>query len=133
MKCTKGTTSVGTFSTGKLILVNSVLLYYDFLRQEGQGVTADNPTLWDKTDFRDWKSDDFPLRTKAQNATQAGNTANAANATLKTTNTVAMTKPKLQDDAWLSWRRSKQDGNTYPFLEGDRMYTDWMYGDINTK
>ena len=69
MKHTKGTTSVDAFSGGKLILVNNVLLYYNFLHQVGQGAIANNPTLWDKEDFRDWKSDSFPLSTKAQNAT----------------------------------------------------------------
>ena len=90
-------------------------------------VTANYPTLWDKDGFRDWKSNDFPLSIKALNAFQAGNTANAANATLNTMNTTApSSKTKLEDDAWLSWRRSKQDETTYPLLETDRVYTDWI-------
>ena len=95
MKRTKGTTSVDAFSGGKLILVNNLLLYYNFFRQEGQGKIAIYPTLWNKEDFRDWQSDGFPLITKAQNATQAGITVNATNATLKTTNTAATSKIKL--------------------------------------
>ena len=126
MKYTKGTTSVDAFSSGKLILVNNVLLYYNFLRQEGQGTTADDSTLWDKADFRDWKRNGFHLSTKAQNTIQAGNTANTANSTLKTTNTAAKSKQKLQDDAWLSWRRGKQDENAYLLLKADCMYTDWI-------
>ena len=65
MKRTKGTTSIGAFSIGKLILVNNILLCYNFLCQEQQVVTANDPTLWDKDDFRDWKSDGFPLSTDA--------------------------------------------------------------------
>ena len=119
MKRTKGTTSVDAFSGGKLILVNNILLCYNFLCREGQGATAIDPTLWDKEDFRDWQSDGFHLSTKAQNATQAGITANAANTTLKTTNTAATSKTKWQDDAWLSWRQSKQDETAYLPLEAD--------------
>ena len=32
----------------------------------------------------------------------------------------------MQDDAWLSWRRCKQDENAYLLLEADYMYTDWI-------
>ena len=56
----------------------------------------------DKDDFRKWKSDGYPLRTNALNATQTGNTANATNATLNTTNTAV--PASLEEDAWLSWR-----------------------------
>ena len=127
IKCTKGTTSVGAFSKGKLILVNIVLLYYNFLRQEQQVATANNPTIWDKDDFRDWKSDGFPISTKAQNAIQDANTTNsAANTMLKTTNTAAASKQKFQDNAFLNWIRSKQDENAYPTLKADQMYTDWI-------
>ena len=47
MKHTKGNTSIDAFSSGKLILVHKVLLYYNFLRQEGQAIEID-PTQLDK-------------------------------------------------------------------------------------
>ena len=37
---------------------------------------------------------------------------------------------KLEEDASLSWRQSKQDKNLYPILENDRVYTEWI---IKTK
>ena len=103
MKAKKGNTSVDAFTDGKLILINNALLYYSFLCQDGEAVEANDPTLWDKDKFRKWKTDGFPLSTKALNATQAGNTANAAKATLNATNTAApASETKLEDDAWLS-------------------------------
>ena len=49
------------------------------------------------------KNDGYPLSTNALNATRAGNTANAANATLNAPNTaVPVATTKLEDNAWLS-------------------------------
>ena len=45
MKCKKGNTSVDAFTDGKLILEHNTLLYYNFLRQDGEGATANDPTL----------------------------------------------------------------------------------------
>ena len=78
MKRKKGSTSVDAFTDGKLKLVNDILLYYNFLCQDGEIAEANDPTLWDKDDFRKWKSDGFPLSTNALNATQAGNNAYTA-------------------------------------------------------
>ena len=69
------------------------------------------------------KSRGYPLSTNAYNTSKTGSNTNV---TLNTTNTAATSKTKSQDDAWLSWRRSKQDGTAYPLLEADRMYTDWI-------
>ena len=61
---------------------------------------------------------------------QAGNNANT-NTTLQATNATGPTsQTKLEEDAWLSWRRSKQDETSYPVLENDREYSDWI---IKTK
>jgi len=49
------------------------------------------------------------LRGGSVDASQTGDNNNAANVTLNTTNTAAMSKTKLKDDTWLSWRQSKQD------------------------
>ena len=103
----KGNTSVVAFTDGILILVNNALLYYNFLRQDDEGVTENDPTLQYKDNFRDWRSNGFPLSTKALNALQTGNINNAANVTLSATNNAAPTsQTKLEDDAWLSWRWS---------------------------
>ena len=127
MKPMKGNTSVDAFTDGKVILVNNALLYYNFLHQDDEVAEANDPTLWDKNEFRNLKSNGFPLRTNGLNATQAGNTANAANTTLNATNTPAPPfKTKLEEDAWLSWRWSKQDETAYQLLEADRVYTDWI-------
>ena len=93
MKQKKGNSSVTAFTDGKLVLVNNVLLCYNFLRQDGEVATANHPTLWDKDDFRDWKSDGFPVSTKALNSSQTGNT-NTANVTLNTTNTATTPSKK---------------------------------------
>ena len=100
MKQKKGNTSVDAFTDGKLKLVNNILLYYNFLCQDNEVAEAEDPTLWVKVDFRKWKSDAYPLITDALNATRAGNTANAANATLNASNTAApASKTKLEEDA----------------------------------
>ena len=98
LKRKKGNNSVVAFTDAKLILVNNALLYYNFLRQEGEVAAANDPNLWDKDDFRDWKSDGFPVSTKARNASQTGGNNNATNITLNTTNTAATSKTKFEDD-----------------------------------
>ena len=45
MKRKKGNTSVDAFTDGKLILVNNTLLYYNFLRQDGEVATANVLTV----------------------------------------------------------------------------------------
>ena len=89
MKHKKGNTSVDAFNDGNLILVSNAFLYYSFLCQDGEAAETNDPTLWDKDEFRKWKTDGFPLSNKALNAKQAGNTTNAANTTLNATNNTA--------------------------------------------
>ena len=45
---------------------------------------------------------------------------------MNATTTVAPSKTKLEDDAWLSWRQSKQNETAFPLLETDQVYTDWI-------
>ena len=67
------------------------------------------------------------LSTDALKATRTGNNANAANTTLNAMNsTEPLSKTKLEEDAWLRWRQSKQNETKYPLLENDQMYTDWI-------
>ena len=98
----KGNNSVVVFTDGELILVNNAFLYYNFLCQKRKVATANDPNQWNKDDFRDWKSDGSSLSTKAQNVSQSGGNNKAVNVTLNTINTAAMSKTKLEDNAWLS-------------------------------
>ena len=123
MKLKKGNAIVGAFTDEKIRLVNEVLLYYTFLYQDDEDALAKDPTQWKKRNFKKWKSRGYPLSTDAYNALKAGSNTNV---TLNTTNTAATPKTKLQDDAWLSWRRSKQDETAYPLLKAGRMYTNWI-------
>ena len=109
IKRKKGSTSVDAFTDGKLVLVNNTLLYYNFLCQDGEVVEVNNLTLCDKDDFRKWKSDCYLLSTSALNTTRTGDTVNAANFTLNTSNTAVPTSTKGKEHAWLSWRLSNQD------------------------
>ena len=115
------------FNEGTLKLVNDVLLDYNFLYQDDKDSLVEDPTQWDIAAFRKWKSRGYPLNTDAYNTSKAGNNVNTANATFNATNTTGpASKTKLENDAWLSWRRSKQDETAYPLLENDQMYTDWI-------
>ena len=69
-----------------------------------------------------WKSRGYHVSTAAYNALK---TASSAKATLNST-AAATAKQKEQDNSFLSWRRSKQDENSYPVLETNRMFTDWI-------
>ena len=99
MKLQKGNNSVDAFTDEKLKLVNNVLLYYTFLYQDDEDALAEDPTQWDKGDYRKWKSRGYPLSTDAYNASQAGNNVNA-NVTLQATNATGPTsQTKLEEDA----------------------------------
>ena len=87
MKLKRGNNCVNAFNEGKLKLVNNVRLYCNFLYQDDDNDLAEDPTQWDKADFRKWKSRGYPLSTSAYNASQAGNNVNAANAALNAMNT----------------------------------------------
>ena len=123
-KLKKGNHCVNAFNEGKLKLVNNVLLYYNFLYQDDEDALAEDFTQWDKGDFRKLKSKGFPLSTDAYNVLQTGNSF-STNTNLQTSNATApIAQNKLEDDTYLSWRRSKQDETSYPVLENDRLYTD---------
>ena len=55
---------------------------------------------------------------------QAGNSTNT---TLQISNVAALaSKIKLGEDAYLSWRLSKQNETLYSILENNREYTNWI-------
>ena len=64
------------------------------------------------------------MSTAAYNASQATNSATAT-ATVTTTAAATTVKQKEQDDAFLSWRRSRKDIKEYPVLDSDRMFSKW--------
>ena len=130
MKMEKGNNRIDAFTTGKLKLVNNVLLYYNFLYADGEMVLAEYPTQWIRDDFRQWKTLGYPVNTAALNISQTGNKANT-NTTLQASNTIApISQTKLEENAYMSWRLSKQDETLYPVLENDQEYTNWI---IKTK
>ena len=117
MKLNKGKNCIDVFTAGKLKLVNNVLLYYNFLYADGGKVLAKDPTQWVRGTFRQWKTLGYPVSTAALNTSQTGNNANT-NTNLQASNTIAPTvQTKLEDNAYLSWRQSKQNENSYPVLE----------------
>ena len=70
------------------------------------------------------KTKGYPLSTDAYNASRAGNSTTTTSQTSNVTAPVFGTK--LEDDIYLSWRRSKQDKTLYPILENDRDYAEWI-------
>ena len=107
-------------------LVNDVLFYYNLLYKDNEENLAEELDQLAKRDFNKWKIQGYPLSTTAYNALQAGNITNTST-TLQTSNAIAPTsQTKLEDNACLSWRQSKQDDTLYPILENDRKYTDWI-------
>ena len=123
MKMKKSNNHMDAFTAGKLKLVNNVLLYYNFVYTDGEMVLAEYPTQWIRDDFRQWKTLGYPVNTTALNISQTGNKANT-NTTLQASNTIApISQMKLEDDAYMSWRLSKQDETLYLVLENDREYT----------
>ena len=124
MKLKKGNNRVDALTEGNLKQVNNVLLYHNFLCQDDKDALVEDPVQWAKADFTKWKSNGYPLSTNALNASRVSNNANT-NTTLQASNVTAPTsQTKLEDNAYLSWRRSKEDGTSYPVLENDREYTD---------
>ena len=73
MKLKKGNTSVDAFTGGKIKLVNNILLYYTFWYQDDRDTLAEDRILWDKDNFRNWKSNGYPKSTAAYTASQASN------------------------------------------------------------
>ena len=88
---------------------------------------AEEPDQLVMTDFKKWRSRDFPKSTATYTAPIAGKTTNTTNITSTTSNiTAPVTQMKLEKDAYLSRRRGKQDPTLYPILENDQGYTDWI-------
>ena len=54
-------------------------------------------------------------------ATQTTATQNASNTTTTSSSTT-----KLEDDALLNWRKSRQDVTAYPVIDNDVQYPDWI-------
>ena len=124
MKGKKGNSRIDAFTGVKLKLVNDVLLYYNFLYQDDADALVEEPVQLVAEQFRKWKSRGYPLCTDAYNASRAGNSTTTTSQTSNVTAPVSGTK--LEDDAYLSWRRSKQDETLYPILENDREYAEWV-------
>ena len=122
MQLQKGNNSVDALNKSKLKLVNDVLLYCHFLYKDKEYAKAEDPINSIVQEFKIWKSEGYHVSTVAYNASQ---TANSATATVNTTAAAATVKQKEQDDAFLSWRRSRQDESIYPILETDREFSDW--------
>ena len=124
IKRKKCNSSIVAFTDAKLKLVNDVLLYYNFLYQDDKDALVEEPNQWVKGEFRKWKRRGYSLSTATYNASQAGNSSNTTSQTSNVTTPVS--KTKLERDAYLSWRQSKQDKTLYPILENDREYTEWI-------
>ena len=98
--------TIDAFKQARLKLVNDALLYCNFWFTDQEYFFANDPVKWVYLDFEIWKSNGFPLSTAAYNASQA---ANSTDTTQQTSNVTAPSGTKLENDAFLSWRRSKHD------------------------
>ena len=58
------------------------------------------------------------LGTATQNASNVG--------TQQTANVTPPSTTKLEDDALLNWRKSKQDVTSYPIIDNDVQYPNWI-------
>ena len=121
MQLTKGTDTSNALNKGKLKLVNDVLLYYSFLYKDKELVKTEDPSQWNISEFKVWKSNGYHVSTATYNTST---TASAANATLNAPAPVTA-KQKEQDDSFLSWRRSRKDESVYLVLGSDQMFTKW--------
>ena len=109
---------VQAFSNAKLKMIGNVILYYDYLMNDQRETLAGNPCIWAKSDFLKWVSTPKVGTTATQNASNT-TTQQASNVTPPSTT-------KLEDDALLNWRKSRQDVNAYPIIDNDVMYPDWI-------
>ena len=110
---------VQAFSNAKLTLITNARLYYKFLMDDSQEILVEDPASWVKRDFRKWVT--LPKGTATQTTTTA--------VTQNTSNTTAATPPsttKLEDDALLNWRKSRQNVKAYPVIDNDVQYPDWI-------
>ena len=103
----------------KIKMISDVLLYYQFMRKNGDKQMAENFNQWVMGDFKDWRVKGYPTSNTGYTVSLAGNTTSTAS-----TATAPVFQIKLEEDTWLSWRRRKQDPTLYPILENDQGYTD---------
>ena len=111
-----GTNVVQAFTSAKLKIISNVLLYYLFLMDNSQEVLTEGPVSWVKSDFRKWKTK--PSGTATQNASNAG--------TQQTSNVTPPSTTRLEDDTLLNWRKSRQDVTSYPIIDNNVQYPDWI-------
>ena len=109
---------VQAFSNSKLKLIEKVILYYDYLMNNQQEILARDPVVWVKSDYFKWLSTPKVGTAATQNASNS-TTQQASNVTPPSTT-------KLEDDALLNWRKSRQDVNAYPIIDNDVQYPDWI-------
>ena len=128
MKHKKGTSSIAGFTNVMLKLINDVLLYYNFHYENDDDTLVEEPSQWVMRDFRKWRSTGCPKSAATYIVSLASNSTNTTSQTSNVTAPVSQTK--LEEDTYLSWRRSKQDPTLHPILENDQDYTDWI---IKTK
>ena len=85
------------FDDLRIKLINNVLLYYHFMRNNNNKVMAENPDQWGKRDFKKYKkSRGFPTSTAAYNAPLAGTT------TMTLTGSAPVSATKKHKDTLLS-------------------------------
>ena len=89
----------------KLYLVNDVLLYNNFLYEDARKDLVDDPVQWDKRDFKKWRSKGRPISTSVLIASP-GTISNTT--TQQTSNVLTTSSTKLENDALVSWRKSRQ-------------------------
>ena len=83
---------------------------------DNQEVLAEDPVSWVKSDFKAWKRK--PSGTATQNSSNTG--------TQQVSNVTPPSTTKLEDDALLNWRKSKQDVTLYPIIDNNEQYPNWI-------
>ena len=101
--------------------MNDVLLYRNFLFADHEFVLANDPATWVFLDFEKWKSIGYPISTAAYTASQG---TSSTNTTQQTSNVTTPSGIKLEDDALVSWRKSKHEVTAYPIIDNDVQYPD---------
>ena len=106
MKGKKGTNTIG-FAYQNIKMINDVLLYYACMYKNDNDALSEKPDQWVIADFKKLRSRGCPKNATTYTVSQAGNTTNTTSTTSNVTAPVSQTK--LEEDAYLSWRRGKQD------------------------
>ena len=73
-------------------------------------------------DFIKWKNIGYPISTAAHTASQG---TSSTVTTQQTSNVTGTPSTKLEDDALVSWRKSKHDVTAYPIIDNDVQYPNW--------